>query len=115
MAARGCGGPRGSAGLGGAGWEPGCGPHASPRGEDGPCEGRSLPPLFMPFNLRSHYLYTATSAQPPALAVCSNYGSLLGGGGGRTQRRYLSPTSSPAIGFLFISSLLASVHLGVER
>lgn len=56
----------------------------------------------MPFNLRSHYLYTATSAQPPARPVCSNYGSRLGG---RTQRRYLSPTSSPAIGFLFISSL----------
>lgn len=57
----------------------------------------------MPFNLRSHYLYKAASAQPPALPVFSNYGSRLGGG--RTQRRYLSPTSSPAIGFLFISSL----------
>lgn len=57
----------------------------------------------MPFNLRSHYLYTATSAQPPALSVCSNYGSRLGGG--RMQTWYLSPTSSPAIGFVFISSL----------
>lgn len=110
MAARGGGGGPagvrgGAAGL--AGSRAG-GPHASPRGEDGPCEGRSLPPLFMPFNLRSPYLYAATSAQPPAPAVCSNYGSLLGGGGGggRTQRRAVSPTSSPAIGFLFISSLL---------
>lgn len=37
----GCSGLPGCAGRGGAGREPGCGPHASPRAEDGPCEGRS--------------------------------------------------------------------------
>lgn len=41
--------------------------------EDGLYRVRSLLLLFMPFNLRSHYLYMATSAQPPALPVSSNY------------------------------------------
>lgn len=51
--------PHGSPGLGRA-------PRTQRAAEDGLCGVSSLPLLFMPFNLRSHYLYMATSAQPPA-------------------------------------------------
>lgn len=109
----GCRGLRGSAGLGGAGWEPGCGPHASRAERTVRVRVRSLLLLFMPFNLRSHYLYTATSAQPPALPVCCNYSSRLGGG---CSRDAISPPPPVRqLAFFSFHHCLASVHLGVER
>ena len=55
------------------------------RGEDRSCEGRSLLLLFMPFNLRSHYLYAATSAPNPQRslsAAITPRGSAAGARGG---------------------------------